>query len=155
MKKKAEPTFWLRDNHYIMLTGEVWQDCVFVAFFGDTPESVTEQGLMKNQLDDAKQVEPWAVPLEWWRAFSALYDGIEPNPPVKPAPPRPEPQVEAEEELLMHVAAGTDPLTAGFAAVDRFRRRAYRPVKGPCPLSFFTGMVVAFVLLTLVLLQCQ
>jgi hypothetical protein len=159
MPKKTEPTFWLKDGGYILLTGEVWRDCILVAFSGATPETIREQGLTESQLEGAKQVEACAVPLEWWRAFSALNDEIESNPPAKPkpeSPPEPQPtQAEVEEEMLTHIAAGTDPLTAGLAAADRFRTRVYRPIKGPCPLSFFTGAFVAFIIIAVVLLQCQ
>lgn len=152
MSKSKKPTFWLMNSRYIMLTGDDWQGTVYVALSGETPEKVCEHGLTIQQMKDAEQVEPWAVPLEWWRAFSKLCDKIPENPPEQP---KPEPQAEAEEELLMHVAAGTDLFTAGLAAADSFRDRAYQPREGPCMPSFFSGALVAFFIIAMLVYLCQ
>ena len=154
----SKPTFWLKDNRYFMLTGDDWQGCVYVALSGETPDTVCELGMTKSQMEGAKEVKPWAVPFEWWRAFSKLCDEIPPNPPAKPEPepkpkpkPKPKPrQAAAEEELLMHVAAGTDPLTAGLAAADGGLNRG--AINGPDPVSFFAGVFVAVLFIVVALM---
>lgn len=111
--------FYRNGDEYIALTGESPKGFsnLFVAFTGPSPSDLQETCVPFSVLGDP--VEADELPGEWSAAFKSA--GINMPQPTQPKPT----QGIREEELLIHVALGLDPLTALAASVDDVEPEEY------------------------------
>lgn len=116
----AQPTFYHNgDGEYTALTGESPRGFpnLFAAFTGPSPAALQETCFPLNVLGDP--VEADELPDDWAAAFKRV--GINMSEPTQPETT----QGIREEELLIHVALGLDPLTALAASVDDVEPKEY------------------------------
>lgn len=136
--KKRQLEFYRDGDRYVATTGECpqgFKDFLFLTLVGETPESVTETCYQGDQFTKLTQIEGADVPDDWAEAFEKLgvtVPRFEPEPEPEPEPPkqrrRHEPVVsEDEQEFLMHLAAGTDMLTAASVSGRRKHPRRIEP----------------------------
>lgn len=115
-RKKKQLEFYRDGDKYLVLTGESpkdFKDFLFICFKGDTPASVKEDVVTRDDLPKLTKVAD--VPDDWADAFEAA--GIEmPEVEVVEPPKRRASKRQKQDELVSHLAAGTDLYTAAVVS---------------------------------------
>lgn len=136
----TQPTFYHNgDGEYTALTGESPKGFpnLFVAFTGSV-SALQETCLPLSALGDTVKIDE--LPEPWASAFEGI--GIKMPEPE----PKPEPETTKgirEDELLVHVALGLDPLTAVVAATDDVEEEEDYPDWHPVAIVV-VGIILSF-----------